>query len=244
MHPKSSCIGHLHGWCGKSCQRNIENFLQMPFRMQKNRCITSAWRFLPGRSLKNNLYNLNLSEAFSQALISLGGDLDSLYRHEPDAGLGIRLAWDGLQPVIWMVMATKRFVGAGATPFSMNSEFSSKKLPTDGKPSSRITGCRRRSMADPPRNRQQRFVGGAVRDSGKTVCTASNTPVIPRLRRFRTTFLSPATTRRGRFLRLYKAQSPGVDMEKIQRGDYLGAFGATALAETHIQGALSQRQPP
>ncbi len=44
--------------------------------------------FLLGRSLKNNLYNLGLTEAFGAAVESLGADLGALYECEPDAGLG------------------------------------------------------------------------------------------------------------------------------------------------------------
>lgn len=44
--------------------------------------------FLMGRSLKNNLYNLGLTETFDKALSSMGVKLDNLYEQEPDAGLG------------------------------------------------------------------------------------------------------------------------------------------------------------
>ena len=44
--------------------------------------------FLMGRSLKNNLCNLNLEETFNTALKNLGVKLDSVYEQEPDAGLG------------------------------------------------------------------------------------------------------------------------------------------------------------
>ena len=44
--------------------------------------------FLLGRSLKNSLYNLNATEAFSKAMSSYGVSLDELYDFEPDAGLG------------------------------------------------------------------------------------------------------------------------------------------------------------
>lgn len=44
--------------------------------------------FLMGRSLKNNLYNLNLTKTFESALKDFGVKLDSLYECEPDAGLG------------------------------------------------------------------------------------------------------------------------------------------------------------
>ena len=44
--------------------------------------------FLLGRSLKNNIYNLNLGAAYEKALSSFGVTLDELYEQEPDAGLG------------------------------------------------------------------------------------------------------------------------------------------------------------
>ena len=44
--------------------------------------------FLMGRTLKNTLYNLNLTETAKEALDSFGVKLDRLYDCEPDAGLG------------------------------------------------------------------------------------------------------------------------------------------------------------
>ncbi len=44
--------------------------------------------FLMGRTLKNTLYNLNLTETARGALASFGVKLDRLYDCEPDAGLG------------------------------------------------------------------------------------------------------------------------------------------------------------
>lgn len=44
--------------------------------------------FLVGRSLKNNLYNLGLTDIYSEILKKYGYDLNELYEMEPDAGLG------------------------------------------------------------------------------------------------------------------------------------------------------------
>ncbi|MCH5190705.1 MAG: glycogen/starch/alpha-glucan phosphorylase [Oscillospiraceae bacterium] len=44
--------------------------------------------FLMGRSLKNNLYNLNLTDVFESVLKDYGVKLESIYECEPDAGLG------------------------------------------------------------------------------------------------------------------------------------------------------------
>ncbi len=47
-----------------------------------------SMEFLMGRSLKNSLYNLNLTNTFKSVLKDFGISLDSLYECEPDAGLG------------------------------------------------------------------------------------------------------------------------------------------------------------
>ncbi|MCL1901520.1 MAG: glycogen/starch/alpha-glucan family phosphorylase, partial [Firmicutes bacterium] len=44
--------------------------------------------FLLGRSLKHNLFNMELTEVFEKALDTYGKTLDDLYVMEPDAGLG------------------------------------------------------------------------------------------------------------------------------------------------------------
>ena len=47
-----------------------------------------SMEFLPGRSLKNHLFNIGLTEKMTGALKSLGYDLEELEEIEPDAGLG------------------------------------------------------------------------------------------------------------------------------------------------------------
>ncbi len=47
-----------------------------------------SMEFLMGRSLKNNLYNLELEEDMKSALSAFGVKLSQLYELEPDAGLG------------------------------------------------------------------------------------------------------------------------------------------------------------
>ncbi len=47
-----------------------------------------SMEFLMGRSLKNNLYNLGLTENMGKALAKFKVKLDNLYDFEPDAGLG------------------------------------------------------------------------------------------------------------------------------------------------------------
>ena len=47
-----------------------------------------SMEFLMGKSLRNNLYNLNLQKTFTAALKDFGVKIDKLYECEPDAGLG------------------------------------------------------------------------------------------------------------------------------------------------------------
>ena len=47
-----------------------------------------SMEFLMGRSLKNNLFNLDLTDTMAKALARFKVKLDRLYDFEPDAGLG------------------------------------------------------------------------------------------------------------------------------------------------------------
>ena len=47
-----------------------------------------SMEFLMGRSLRNNLFNLNLQKTFTSALKDMGINIEKLYECEPDAGLG------------------------------------------------------------------------------------------------------------------------------------------------------------
>ena len=47
-----------------------------------------SMEFLMGRSLKTNLYNMDLTDTMQKALKKFGVKLDNLYDFEPDAGLG------------------------------------------------------------------------------------------------------------------------------------------------------------
>ena len=73
--------------------RNILTEKRMRFKEQVNaagakRVYYMCMEFLLGRSLKNNLCNLGLQEAYRGALSEMGFDLSDIYECEPDAGLG------------------------------------------------------------------------------------------------------------------------------------------------------------
>ncbi len=52
------------------------------------RCYYMSMEFLPGRSLRNDLYALGLTDVFSKVLRAHGLSIDRLYEREPDANLG------------------------------------------------------------------------------------------------------------------------------------------------------------
>lgn len=47
-----------------------------------------SMEFLPGTSLKNNVFNLGVEKELAEALADFGRDLEEIYRMDPDAGLG------------------------------------------------------------------------------------------------------------------------------------------------------------
>lgn len=65
-----------------------QNFNQQVRKQGSKRVYYLCMEFLIGRSLKNNLYNLGLTELVSSAISDSGITLDQLYEMESDAGLG------------------------------------------------------------------------------------------------------------------------------------------------------------
>ena len=192
-----------------------------------------SMEFLPGRSMKNSLYNLCLDGVAAEVLSEWEVRLEQLYECEPDAGLGNgglgRLAacyLDGL--------ATDGFSATGYSILYKYGIFKQKII--DGwqteQPDYWIPGG---DVWLAPRSDQATEVrfGGVVNDwwesgihriehTGYETVTA-----VPH-----DLYVSGYDSEAVSVLRLYQAKSPGVDMEKFNRGDYLGAFGATSVAET------------
>ena len=85
--------------------------------------------FLLGRSLKTNLNNLGLADAYKKALGDLGYDLNDLYECEPDAGLGN----GGLGRLAACFMDSLSSLNYPATGFSLCYEYGLfKQMIVDG----------------------------------------------------------------------------------------------------------------
>lgn len=65
-----------------------QRFNREAYKQGSKRVYYLCMEFLLGRSLKNNLYNLDLTGQFSDAVRSFGFNLTDLYELEADAGLG------------------------------------------------------------------------------------------------------------------------------------------------------------
>ena len=68
--------------------RKRADYLDALKKNDKKRIYYMSMEFLVGRSLKNNLYNLNMQAEMQRAVSELGFDLDVIYEMEPDPGLG------------------------------------------------------------------------------------------------------------------------------------------------------------
>ena len=191
-----------------------------------------SMEFLMGRSLRNSLSNLGITEPFEKALQRHGVKLENLYRCEPDPGLGNgglgRLAACYLDG-----MATDGYIGTG---YSILYEYGIfKQSITDGwqseLPDYWLPGGDVWLEPVPEHAVEVRF-GGELRESWdgahhmvdhRNYSTVMAVPY--------NLYVSGYDTKAVSLLRLWKAKSPGIDMEKFNKGDYLGAFGQKSYAE-------------
>ena len=191
-----------------------------------------SMEFLMGRSLKNNLFNLNLTDTMEKALSSFGIKLDKLYDCEPDAGLGNgglgRLAacyLDGL--------ATQGYNGMG---YSILYEFGIfKQKIIDGwqteMPDFWLPGGEAWLVERPQSAQEIRFEGW-VEDFWDAhyhhVELKDYTPIkaVPY-----DLFVPGKDGKAVSVLRLWSAKAPGLDMENFNQGNYLIAVEQNAMAE-------------
>ncbi len=191
-----------------------------------------SMEFLMGRSLKNNLYNLNLTKVFGDALKDFGIKLDTLYNCEPDAGLGNgglgRLAacyLDGL--------ATQGYYGMGYSILYECGIFKQKlidgwqtELPDFWLPGGEAWLA--------PREKDTVTVrfGGEVIDNWDNQYhsveyrNTSDIVAVPY-----DMFVSGKDGKGISILRLWKSEAPSLDMRLFDQGQYMKAVEQQAMAE-------------
>ncbi len=191
-----------------------------------------SMEFLMGRSLKNNLFNLNLTSTMEKALTAFGIKLDKLYECEPDAGLGNgglgRLAacyLDGL--------ASQGYNGMGYSILYEFGIFKQKlvdgwqtELPDFWLPGGEVWLVEREECAQ-----EVRFEG-RVDDQWEAhyhhVELNDYTPILAVPYDM---YVSGKDGKGVSVLRLWSAKAPGIDMEQFNSGNYLRAVEQNAMAE-------------
>ena len=213
----------------------VKGYLEFKKRAEEThtkRVYYLCMEFLMGRSLKNSLYNLGIQDAMTAALDSLGVDIERMYALEPDAGLGNgglgRLAACYLD-----AMAANELPAMG---YSILYEYGIfKQRIIDGwqteTPDYWLPGGSVWLKVKPDRTVPVKF-GGRIEEgwSGghhwvnhveyQTVYAVPHDMYVPG-------FDSEGVA----VLRLWKAKSPGFDMEAFNRGDYVNSVGAASAAE-------------
>ena len=191
-----------------------------------------SMEFLMGRSLKNNLYNLNLTKTFAAALKDLGISLDKLYECEPDAGLGNgglgRLAacyLDGL--------ATQGYYGMGYSILYECGIFKQKLV--DGwqteLPDFWLPGGEVWLKAREKDTVEVKF-GGEIIDTwdnhyhGVEHVNAQTIVAVPY-----DMYVSGKDGKGISILRLWKSVAPALDMRLFDQGQYMKAMEQQAMAE-------------
>ena len=191
-----------------------------------------SMEFLMGRSLKNNLFNLNLTTTMEKALGAFGIKLEKLYECEPDAGLGNgglgRLAacyLDGL--------ASQGYNGMGYSILYEFGIFKQKlvdgwqtELPDFWLPGGEVWLEEREECAQ-----EVRFEG-YVNDQWEAhyhhVEINDYTPILAVPYDM---YVSGKDGKGVSVLRLWSAKAPGIDMEQFNSGNYLRAVEQNAMAE-------------
>lgn len=188
--------------------------------------------FLMGRSLKNTLYNLNLTDTFRKALLQYGIKLDKLYDCEPDAGLGNgglgRLAacyLDGL--------ATQEYLATGYSILYEYGIFKQKfidgwqtELPDFWLPGGEVWLLPHEESAI-----EVRFEG-RIEDSWDAqyhhvdLLDYKSVKAVPY-----DMYVAGKDGKGVSVLRLWSAKSPGLDMDMFNQGDYMRAMEQNAMAE-------------
>lgn len=208
-----------------------------------------SMEFLMGRSLKNNLYNLNIQDTMEQALEEFDVSLEKMYALEPDAGLG-NGGLGRLAACYMDAMATGELPAMG---YSILYEYGIfKQRIIDGwqteKPDYWLPGGSVWLKVKPDRTVPIRF-GGRIEEGWENGHHWMNHVD------YQTVYAVPHDMYVSGFqsdgvavLRLWKAQSPGFDMDSFNRGDYVNAMGAASVSEAiskvlypndnHMQGKM------
>ena len=212
-------------------------FMERAQKQESKQVYYLCMEFLMGRSLKNTLYNLNLTEEARRVLEGFQVKLDSLFELEPDAGLGNgglgRLAacfLDGL--------ATESIPAMG---YSLLYEYGIfRQRLVDGwqteLPDNWLPGGESWLIPHPELAKEVRF-DGHIRewweDNGFHHVVHENANVV--IAQPYDMMVAGKDGRGISVLRLWRSTSPGMDMSLFNQGEYMRAMEQKAMAEVITQ---------
>ncbi|MBQ2896907.1 MAG: glycogen/starch/alpha-glucan phosphorylase [Clostridia bacterium] len=192
-----------------------------------------SMEFLVGTSLKNNLFNLSLTDYFEEALKSVGTDIKDLYEMEPDAGLGN----GGLGRLASCYMDSLTTCGIPATGFSIRYEFGIfKQKIIDGWqmefPDNWLDGGDVWLQARPDESVEVKFGGRVNEYFDENGYHAEHVDYSTVLAVPYDMFISGYNSNAVNKLVLWSAKSPkSIDMTAFSRGDYAKALEENTKAE-------------
>ena len=212
--------------------KNRAEFMKKAEEQNTKQVYYLCMEFLMGRSLKNSLFNLGLTEPVKEALAGFGVKLDKIYEMEPDAGLGNgglgRLAacyLDGL--------ASGKYPAMG---YSIRYEYGifRQKL-VDGwqteLPDFWLPGGEVWFVEHPDDAVEVRF-DGTVRDWWDgTFHQVEHTNYSPVMAVPHDMMVAGADGEGVSLLRLWSAEAPGLDMKLFNEGDYMRAIEQESMAQ-------------
>lgn len=213
-----------------------KEFTQKAVAQKKKTVYYLCMEFLLGRSLKNNICNLNLEDTFAQALKSFGTDIENIYDKEPDAGLGNgglgRLAacfLDGLASQAYPSMGYSLRYELGIFRQSLVDGWQTE-LPDNWLPGGSVW-----LQSHPDKAVEVKFNGnieetwGDGKHSVKLV-NADTVLAIPY-----DMYVSGNDGKGISRLRLWAAKADNIDMNLFNDGQYMRAMEQKAMAETITQ---------
>lgn len=189
--------------------------------------------FLMGRSLKNNLFNIGLTDTFRKALASYKVNLDNIFECEPDAGLGN----GGLGRLAACFLDGLATDGYPAMGYSIRYEFGifrqkivdgwQTELPEFWLPGGEVW------MTPHPEQSVEVHFDGTINewwDNGAHYLRHENYNSVTAV-----PYDMMVAGYEGKgvsVLRLWKAECPGFDMGMFNSGEYVRAIEQNAMAET------------
>ena len=212
--------------------KNRNEFIEKAEQQNSKQVYYLCMEFLMGRSLKNSLFNLGITEPVRKALAGFNVKLDKIYEMEPDAGLGNgglgRLAacyLDGL--------ASQKIPAMG---YSIRYEYGifRQKL-VDGwqteLPDFWLPGGEVWFVEHPEDAVEVRF-DGHVRDWWDgSFHHVEHTDYSPVMAVPHDMMVAGADGKGVSLLRLWSAESPGFDMKLFNEGDYMRAIEQESMAQ-------------